>query len=1065
MCRTKYLHRAVLALFFLAGLSCNHATAQPLVLPFHQLTVADNLTAQSFNDYIFTDSEGFVWISSIDGLNRYDGQSVIRILPGDIGIKSLQDGNIQGGFFEDKNTNVWFGTNNAIHCYHRAQDEFLYYQIFKDEKSVSNYKLLYIDNEKRIIWLAVADDLYWFSIDQPEKHHLVCDYYLSGKTLIVEDENSNDIFLFSPLNENDGIGKLTLRKAANYEINSTDTLLAGKHTRGLYYEDKNNLWVVGKDGLFRINTEGHIFNKQHKYNDTAIKSMYDLVEFNEDELLVITKDELEGTYIFNKQLFRFTHQIYSSQNNVVQPLNLPMDAVVADSFGNFWFTITGQGIVFTNPGQKKIEAFLQSQSGRFSAQSNIQGITEDRSGNIWCLAKDGILVIDSTGQQIPEFEDLANEIPPYLKNDIYSIFCDGDDYIWICAFEGLFRYDKNKNTFKRMKTANGIELKRVPFGKTLSNNQILISSFDDHQSLSTGLFVVQKNNSGAPTLQNVKAAKTFKDINYFYEDDLGNLYLCEYSRSITVGKLLQNQFVIDTTILLKGMVTGMVKDNQRNCLWITSDDGLYQLLMSGGQYQLTISESFTTENLKGVLYDELEATLWISSTSGLYLFDPNSGMSRSFSTSEGLQAPEFNFYSAFKTRAGKLAFGGINGLNLIDPVRATRYTSPIPKPKITNIQINNEPDTTLNCELNNTKNVSQFKTLKLPYYKNTISFNFAALDYSDPSANQFRYRMLGVDEGWVENGTKNFTRYPNLREGKYTFEIQASSAEGVWPSEEQYANHTVMLDIEVRPPIWRTWWAYILYALTGIGLISWWYTSRINRIKKEEEFKRKEAEFKQKEAEYKQLVAETETAVLRLQMNPHFIFNSMNSISSYIANRDIDTANAYLNRFAKLMRSILKLGKQGLIPVADEIDLLDQYLKTEAMRFERKFSYDFEVAPEVDEDETVVPTMILQPFVENAIWHGLSARQGKGMILIRFWKEEAALKISIEDNGIGRKAAKELKQNSFKSHKSQALEITRNRLQVLAEKEGQQADFYFEDITDAEGNPSGTRVIIVLPLL
>lgn len=253
--------------------------------------------------------------------------------------------------------------------------------------------------------------------------------------------------------------------------------------------------------------------------------------------------------------------------------------------------------------------------------------------------------------------------------------------------------------------------------------------------------------------------------------------------------------------------------------------------------------------------------------------------------------------------------------------------------------------------------------------------------------------------------------------------------------------------------------------MAGLGLIYTYYRYRIAQIRKEETFKRKEAEFLQKEAEYKQLVAETETAVLRLQMNPHFIFNSMNSINSYILKKDVNTASDYLNRFARLMRMILKFAAKPLIAVSDEIELLELYLETEAMRFEKKFSYDFELKNDLDPDEFMIPTMILQPFVENAIWHGISGMQnGEGLIKICFWQENESLFASVADNGIGRAASREISQKA-KTHESKALSITEHRLQLLEKKNGMEASFEVHDLLDPDQNPAGTKIVLQVPLL
>jgi sensor histidine kinase YesM len=188
----------------------------------------------------------------------------------------------------------------------------------------------------------------------------------------------------------------------------------------------------------------------------------------------------------------------------------------------------------------------------------------------------------------------------------------------------------------------------------------------------------------------------------------------------------------------------------------------------------------------------------------------------------------------------------------------------------------------------------------------------------------------------------------------------------------------------------------------------------------------------------------------------------MNSISSYIHKKDIATANDYLSRFAKLMRMILNLAAKPRIFIADEIELLELYINTEAMRFEKKFSYEVSVDDALDPEEILVPTMILQPFVENAIWHGLAGKGEAGRIQIRFEKQDNQLVCSVEDNGRGRPAEGTKKPGG---HESKALGITARRLSLLEEETGVKSFYEIIDLKTADGEPAGTRVEVHLPLM
>ncbi len=220
-------------------------------------------------------------------------------------------------------------------------------------------------------------------------------------------------------------------------------------------------------------------------------------------------------------------------------------------------------------------------------------------------------------------------------------------------------------------------------------------------------------------------------------------------------------------------------------------------------------------------------------------------------------------------------------------------------------------------------------------------------------------------------------------------------------------------------------------------------------------------------SEYKQQVAELEVKSLRSQMNPHFIFNSLNSIRNYIIKNEPHIASNYLAQFATLMRKILDASQQSFIYIDEEIDMLKLYLELELMRFSQRFNYHIQMDAEIESANYKIPSMVLQPFIENAIWHGLlSKEEGIGELSIRFTeyeKDANQIICEITDNGIGRKKSAEYK-DSLKKHKSKGLEITKERLIRLSNGEIQDP-IEFIDLYDEQGNAIGTKVLIHLPIM
>ena len=208
---------------------------------------------------------------------------------------------------------------------------------------------------------------------------------------------------------------------------------------------------------------------------------------------------------------------------------------------------------------------------------------------------------------------------------------------------------------------------------------------------------------------------------------------------------------------------------------------------------------------------------------------------------------------------------------------------------------------------------------------------------------------------------------------------------------------------------------------------------------------------------------ETEQRLLRSQMNPHFIFNSMNSIQSYISGNDSFTAMTYLSKFAQLMRNILDNSRKSLISLSDEINTLELYIELERIRFKQKFDYKITIEPELPVESVYIPPMLVQPFVENSIKHGLRNKPEKGLLEIEFRQNNKLITCIVRDNGIGRDKAKELNKEKNKNHRSLGMQVTQERLTALSKGKRTNISFEITDLTDKNGKAEGTQVVINIP--
>ena len=221
-----------------------------------------------------------------------------------------------------------------------------------------------------------------------------------------------------------------------------------------------------------------------------------------------------------------------------------------------------------------------------------------------------------------------------------------------------------------------------------------------------------------------------------------------------------------------------------------------------------------------------------------------------------------------------------------------------------------------------------------------------------------------------------------------------------------------------------------------------------------------EKELQLQKLENERRITDLEMMALRSQMNPHFIFNCLNSINRFVLRNDTEAASGYLTKFSKLMRMVLENSKQVLIPLEEEVKCLELYIQMEQFRCKNSFRYYIRYHDGVNVSEAMIPPLLLQPFVENAIWHGVNPKEGDGKIGIEFYQREETLYCEIKDNGIGRKKASELKSQLSEHHKSMGLQITKERLAIMGEPQTNESPVKIEDLYDDKGDAAGTKVTI-----
>lgn len=336
---------------------------------------------------------------------------------------------------------------------------------------------------------------------------------------------------------------------------------------------------------------------------------------------------------------------------------------------------------------------------------------------------------------------------------------------------------------------------------------------------------------------------------------------------------------------------------------------------------------------------------------------------------------------------------------------------------------------------------------QLKYTDNNIRFQFAGISFRSADDITYFYKIKELDNTWRKT-KERVLNYPTLESGNYSFLIYATNKYGV-------ISKTIQINFNIATPFWKTWWFNTLLAMICIAAIYFFLKRRFYKAKK----------LQSEKALASQQLASMEQMALQAQMNPHFIFNCLNSIQQFILFGDIENANKYLTDFAILVRSTLDNSSLKNITVEGEVLYLKRYLELEQLRFGDSFTFEIVIDKSVDKGFTKMPAMLLQPLVENSLRHGIRPQKDKkGIVKISFFETDGYLVCSVWDNGIGRAASAKLKTDNHIQYQSKGMELTIKRIQLLNTEVTNKASVKVLDIKDDNNIVIGTEIILKLPL-
>ena len=469
----------------------------------------------------------------------------------------------------------------------------------------------------------------------------------------------------------------------------------------------------------------------------------------------------------------------------------------------------------------------------------------------------------------------------------------------------------------------------------------------------------------------------------------------------------------------------------KNNAWIsTFEDGLLKV-QNGKVIQNFTEKSGLLSNYLGKLKVDKD-NLWITTDNGLQLYDVKIDKFQNLLKSDGLETYDF---VDLEVTDHNVIVASKKGVYLLDKKYCFKeYTTP--DVFITSVEVNN-------------KAITDTKKIVLDYDSNSLKIAFNVTGFQKEAFVNYQYRLHEKDKWQTLDNGLDFVKYNSLPSGDYTFEVRAINKSGI-------ASKSQSIPFEIHTPFWQKWWFYVALSFFAIAL-SWllFYYSSLKKQQKQEQV------IKQERAERDLLFSQLEN--LRSQMNPHFIFNALNSIQEYIMTNEKDMASTYLVKFSRLIRMYLNQSRNQEVILKEEVEALKLYLDLEKDRFEDTLKYSIEIDSNVLHKTIFVPSLFIQPYVENAIKHGLLHKAENRILIVQFKEFNNKLICIIDDNGVGRKEAEVYKKSRIEQHNSFATSANQKRVELLNRMRKHKITVQIIDKVDPNNTTEGTKVIIEIP--
>lgn len=833
-----------------------------------------------------------------------------------------------------------------------------------------------------------------------------------------------------------------------YEV--PDSLLA--YLLHFNFDNKNRLVFCAKD-YYWVNENGElnfILSSSYTSNPIAKNGKQELVllDLQKKSMFyfkngVITDSvslpfRVNAAYIKNQRSYfwpMLKSNVYKSESAKWNPITFDNQTELNKDIVNFFpltdsvisFANKNNGINFFNPnGEALYNSFNLFSKHRLSCAM------EDKEGNVWLptLGK-GIIVIPSFaivdfGNHKQLKEDDINAITVTENGKIFAGGMNAKAYQFNgqkvnAAFKvdhkiELFESVGNNHFIVNSSLVNGITQKQTPMG---------VSSLKDVWKMDANNFLLASN-KGLFSMQIEALKPQLKVSNKPINKTRSNCVAFDsISNKIWVGtinglKVIDGNSEQAITINDKPISANDIAVVNHQ-VWVSTTNNGVLIFKDQNQFQ---EMDFTRINNLRSVY-QLKAIgnkVYFTTENGLYVYHTLSNKTIRYSKTEGLLSNRITDFEVVGNTIWLVFPGGVQSLNMAKLNRSQV------KPRLhwQGIRV-------MDNDVSSTS-VGEFK-----HTQNQVEFSFISYSYRHQGNLTYSYQLQGLNEAWQNlNFKNNSVKYSSLPPGNYSFKVKAINENGL-------SSDQLIYQFSILQPVWQQWWFFVAIGLLLVGLVSGIFIIRLNIIRKRLILE-------------KQLKISEITAI-KAQMNPHFIFNALNSIQDLIMLKDIRSSNGYLGMFADLMRKTLEYSNQNFNRIANEIELLELYLELEKLRFGNDFKTSIKTEMNQSQlNELRIPAMLLQPYVENAIKHGLLHKQGIKELSITFKLQGNTVICEILDNGVGREKSRQIQARREKAHLSFSTEANTKRIDLIRESTNTNISVNTIDLKE-NGKALGTKVV------